>query len=239
MTNLRISNLAHEFSTNGCHTIKLKKLLELRSPNNLLRSFNTILPTISIGSVTLVDQIVLLCIDELVNPNTVLEIGTFQGFTTRLLATNSSASKIYSLDLPPLKNNFIDSPVLDKVLINGDYNDDYLRDMQNLSGEIYLNDLENKFSNKIQLIKHDSTKLNFEKSIKECEFAFIDGGHSYDIVKSDTENVKKIMSKGVIIWHDYASGIHSDVIKYLNEYALNNKIFHISGSLCAFQIIGV
>lgn len=221
----------------GIHTIKLKDLLNLRAPQDLCRDISTAFPSVTIGSVTLVDQIVLLCLDELVRPESILEIGTFQGFTTRLLAKNSMARTIYSVDLPPTTQTLIDTPETGKILSDGDYNDDYLRDLQNRSGEIYLNNLPPAERNRISLIKADSTQLDFAATFGPLEFAFIDGGHHYDIVRSDTEKVASIMRQGVIVWHDYSSGIHSDVTRYLADRAADHRIFHVHGSLCAFQLV--
>ena len=67
------------------------------------------------------------------------------------------------------------------------------------------------------MIKHDSTELDFPREIGTIDFAFIDGGHTEEIVASDTEGVFSCMEKGVIVWHDYKSGIHSDVTKYLQK----------------------
>jgi hypothetical protein len=230
--------LSDAHSQVGLHTIKLKDLLVLREKENFHRDIVTTFPSITIGSITLVDQIVLLCLDELLKPSAVLEIGTFQGYTTRLLVKNSSAKTIYTVDLPSVEQSILMSPDTEKVLSDGDYNDDYLRDIQNKSGEIYLQDLDVVEMQRVKLIKQDSTAIDFNRSFQGVNFVFIDGGHHYDIVRSDTEKSLSIMDQGVIIWHDFASGIHSDVTRYLNERAISNQIFHVNGSLCAFQLVG-
>jgi predicted O-methyltransferase YrrM len=234
----RVQNFVNGFSKHGTHNIKLKDLLGLRLQENINRNIITSFPPIGIGSVTLVDQIVLLCLDELLQPESILEIGTFQGFTTKLFAMNSMAKTIYSVDLPFKEVSNIVNPQLDTLLTDGDYNDDYLRDVQNQSGELYLAGLEPDKINLIQLIKQDSTNINFSDVFGNIDLCFIDGGHHYDIVKSDTENALTVMRKGVIVWHDFSSTIHSDVTRYLSERAKHNCIFHVTGSLCAFQFIG-
>lgn len=225
------------FPAQGIHEIKLKDLLNLREPEQATREIRTMFPPVTIGSVTLVDQIVLLCLDELVAPSHILEIGTFQGFTTRLLARNSVAHLIYSVDLPPTDTTLIDTLDKTRILCDGSYNDNHLRDIQNRSGEIYLKDLTLEEMKRIQLIKADSTSLDFSNKFLSIEFAFIDGGHDYEIICRDTENVLRVMKNGVIIWHDFSSTIHSDVTRYLSARAIENRIFHVKGSLCAFQFI--
>ena len=88
---------------------------------------------------------------------------------------------------------------------------------------------------KIKLIKNDST-LDFPKEIGTIDLC----SSMVDIRRdssSDTEGVFSCMEKGVIVWHDYKSGIHSDVTKYLQKQS-SLKIFHVKNSLCAFSIIG-
>jgi len=236
--NTRIADFLKQFPAHGLHTIKLKDLLSLRDAANFQRDIVTTFPPVTIGSVTLVDQIVLLCLDELLAPGRILEIGTFQGFTTRLFAKNSAANTIYSVDLPAVQESILASPDAAKVLSDGDYNDDFLRDLQNRSGEVYLAGLAAAERQRIKLVKQDSTTIDFGQAFGSVDFVFIDGGHHYDIVRSDTEKSLAILGKGVVVWHDFSSGIHSDVTRYLTERAAENRIFHVNGSLCAFQLIG-
>lgn len=194
-------------------------------------------PPVEIGSITLVDQITLLALVELVEPERILEIGTYQGYTTSLLVSNTSAKEVLSIDLPFMDHVKKDKVDSEKVLLDGDYNDDYLRSVQNITGTKYLQGLLESEINRIKLIKHDSTKLDFTENVGAIQFAFIDGGHSFDIVKKDTENVLSQMNSGVIVWHDFSSQIHSDVTEFLKGYSENNQIFYVQGGLCAFQVI--
>ena len=174
---------------NQVKIIKLRDLLMKRNEKDFLREFIAQFPPINIGSITLVDQIVLLTLLELVNPESILEIGTYQGYTTRLFVKNCSAKFIYSIDLPKT-NNKLENIEIQRTLVDGNYNDSYLADLQNTTGEIYLENLTMVDAERIFLIKSDSTVFNYSE-ISDVQFAFIDGGHSYEIVKSDTENVRK------------------------------------------------
>lgn len=49
-------------------------------------------------------------------------------------------------------------------------------------------------------------------------------------------NARSIVKDGVIIWHDFGSKIHNDVSSFLLEEK-DRKIFHVLGSLCAFELI--
>lgn len=220
----------------GMNEIKLKDLLALRKDELSTDTINTMFPPIEIGSITLVDQVVLLLLERLVNPESILEIGTYLGYTTNLFLKNSKA-KVFSVDLPKadvdLSNTFDSS----RVLKEGDYNDDFLRVNQAQQGEVYLYNLTQEEAARLMLVKSDSTKVNFSNTFGKLQYVFVDGGHAYDIVKADTLNARSVIDSGVIIWHDYNSGIHSDVTHFLGEESEHRKIFHVKGSLCAFEII--
>jgi len=233
----KLISFTEKFSISGIHSIKLRNLLELRAIEDETKQIKTMFPPIEIGSITLVDQIILLSLIELVRPDRILEIGTYQGYSTRLFVENSDAVEILTIDLPPLASIVNTEVDVEKVLYDGEYNDDYLRSVQNTTGAKYLNDLSPVDIDRVTLIKSDSTKLDFSDQIGPVQFAFIDGGHSYDIVKQDTANVTSQIKLGVVVWHDYASSIHSDVTRFLEEYSKSNQIFYIKGGLCAFQII--
>ena len=66
----------------------------------------------------------------------------------------------------------------------------------------------------INSLEFDETEFT-----NKCDLIFIDGGHTYSIVKSDSEKAFKMISKnGYIFWHDYSPGKKSakDVYNYLN-----------------------
>ena len=71
------------------------------------------------------------------------------------------------------------------------------------------------------------------------DLIFIDGGHTYSIVKNDTQKSFEMIKKnGIILWHDYVPGKTSskDIVKYLNEISKNKKIYKIKNtSFCFFK----
>ena len=144
-------------------------------------------------------------------------------------------AKIFSIDLP---KTLQDDETFEKelVLSDGNYNDEFLRSKQNKEGEIYLNFLSDDELENISLIKADSTSINFSKEFEFADLVFIDGGHERSIVERDTLNARSIVKNGVIVWHDFGSTIHNDVSSFLLQ-AKDRKIFHVLGSLCAFEFI--
>lgn len=232
----KLVDFSDAFDKFGIHTIKLKHLLELRDPASENRIIKVMFPPVEIGSITLVDQIILLSLIELVNPERILEIGTYQGYSTRLFLNNSVASEVVSIDLPSTDISLGEEVDKNRVLQDGRYNDDYLRAVQAKTGTKYLADLNANERKRIKLIKCDSTKLDF-RVLGSIQFAFIDGGHSLEIVNQDTINVLKQLESGVVVWHDYSSAIHSGVTEFLGTHAARNQIFYVQGGLCAFQVV--
>ena len=122
-------------------------------------------------------------------------------------------------------------------MTDGDQNDNYLRSKQKEDGLKYISNLTDQQKKQIKFVKADSTKMSFRKELGKFDMVFIDGGHEYSIVKSDTLNALEAVEKGVIIWHDFGSKLHTGVNKLLGEKT-TEKIFYVSGSLCAFSLIG-
>jgi len=219
----------------GINEIRLRDLLTVRSCVNEDVFIRSMFPPVGMGSITLVDQIVLLSLSQIFNPKVIVEVGTFLGFTTALLALNSNA-RVYSIDLPI--SDYILDLQFDADLIHTDaeQNDNFLRNKQALQGEVYLDRLPPEVQDRISLIKADSTTLSFKEQFRSAQFVFIDGGHSRAIIESDSLNARSIVESGVIVWHDFGSRIHTQVTEYLS-HETNRKIFHVKDSMCAFEII--
>lgn len=70
-------------------------------------------------------------------------------------------------------------------------------------------------------MRGDSKQVDFSPFKGYFDMVFIDGDHSYEGVKSDTENAfEMVKSGGVIAWHDYTPDGQSegcDVVGYLQK----------------------
>ena len=73
---------------------------------------------------------------------------------------------------------------------------------------------------------------------------FVDGDHRYEAVKSDTENVFKLLKNenSIIVWHDYTEHyelidweVFSGILDGTPKEKLKN-IYHIKNTLCAVYI---
>jgi predicted O-methyltransferase YrrM len=72
----------------------------------------------------------------------------------------------------------------------------------------------------IRQIRADSQSLLLKEITAAADLIFVDGGHSHEIVKADTENALEVVNKGgAIVWDDYW-WFYPDVVRYLNELDL-------------------
>jgi predicted O-methyltransferase YrrM len=162
----------------------------------------------------------------------IFEFGTCSGKTTFLMGLNSPKnSKIISITLNPdnimeLKKNKKDNKVPFRNIINESIYQKFL-----FSGTSVEHKINVKFIN----------SLNFDHSkyLNQMDLIFIDGGHTYSVIKSDSEkSFEMIKPNGIILWHDYVPGKKSagDVVKYINEISKKKKITKIENtSLCFFR----
>ncbi len=162
----------------------------------------------------------------------IFEFGTCSGKTTYLMALNSSNdSKIYSITLDPNQKNKINKEKKDNKISYRNILSESVYDKFLFSGS--------EVENKINVIFQNSMEVDEIKFHDFFDLIFIDGGHTYSIVKNDSEkSLKMLNSRGIILWHDYVPGKESakDVVKYINEISKNKKIFHIKNtSLCFYK----
>lgn len=116
-------------------------------------------------------------------PRFCLEIGTFRGTTTRLLLDHlPPQAKVYTMDLPAECNP-----------------------RRNVIGLEYRD--HPRASDVIQVFGNTFDAKTWDQVPENIEFAFIDGDHSYEAVRNDSEwCYRKMDPNGVILWHDYGRG---------------------------------
>ena len=161
----------------------------------------------------------------------IFEFGTCSGKTTYLMGLNSSVdAEIVSMTLNP--------DDLNNVKKKGKDNKVSFRNI--IQESIYEKFLfsDEEVEKKIKIIFQNSLNLEHDKYKNEMDLIFIDGGHTYSVVKSDSEKSFEMLNEnGIILWHDYVPGKRSarDVVKYINEISKQKKIYKIKNtSLCIF-----
>jgi len=154
------------------------------------------------------------------NPQAVFEIGTYNGFTTLHLAVNSPGScRIYTLDLPPdYDERKAASSSYDDLLV-------IKLSLKTINKRFYKG---HPLENKITELYGDSAAFDFSGYYGKVDIVFIDGNHSLEYVRKDTENAFKMLTdQGVIVWHDFDYIIHKDVFTYLNDLAKQYPIYSV------------
>lgn len=159
-------------------------------------------------------------------PDKVFEIGTFNGRTAMHLAENTPrSSRIFTLDLPKsaMANTLLRIKSGERKFIDKDRPGELFRDTP--------------YAAKITQLLGDSAQFDYSELAGTIDLVFIDGSHSYEYVRNDTEVAFKLLrnGKGIILWHDYG---WKEVIQALNEYrrldARFKDLVHIEGTSLAF-----
>ena len=171
-------------------------------------------------------------------PKNFLEIGVFHGVTSRnvceLLYTihgnnfKFTGIDLFTKDTEILKDEYIPNTKFSNLLKTIYYN--YIVRMDPYSIQSVLK-LLRKFQKNVNIIKGDSREVLKEISLDKFDYVFLDGGHKYETVKNDLENLTQIINnKGTIFCDDYnltyASGVKDAIDKYVLEKNFNLKILY-------------
>jgi len=171
-------------------------------------------------------------------PKNFLEIGVFHGVTSRnvceLLYTihgnnfKFTGIDLFTKDTEILKDEYIPNTKFSNLLKTIYYN--YIVRMDPYSIQSVLK-LLRKFQKNVNIIKGDSREVLKEINLDKFDYVFLDGGHKYETVKNDLENLTQIINnKGTIFCDDYdlayASGVKDAIDKYVLEKNFNLKILY-------------
>ena len=171
-------------------------------------------------------------------PKNFLEIGVFHGVTSRnvceLLYTihgnnfKFTGIDLFTKDTEILKDEYIPNTKFSNLLKTIYYN--YIVRLDPYSIQSVLK-LLSKFQKNVNIIKGDSREVLKEISLDKFDYVFLDGGHKYETVKNDLENLTQIINnKGTIFCDDYdltyASGVKDAIDKYVLEKNFNLKILY-------------
>ncbi|SRR5712692_3852096 len=160
-----------------------------------------------------------------VGARNILEIGTANGNTTLNLAENSPPdASVTTVDLPQNWDGKFAVEVRGHMVNN------------TMATQVGIQYKNSKYSGKVKQVLCDSAKLCWEEMAVPFDLAFIDGCHTYEYVKIDTENaIKYVRPGGVVIWHDY--GMIEDVSKAVDEYRDALKVAVVRGTTLAVGFI--
>jgi hypothetical protein len=158
------------------------------------------------------------------NPREVLEIGTFLGHTTRAMAENLPDAIIHTVDLP---TGF--SPQQDGK--GGPPKDDFHLIARRVVGREFKGQ---PVEQSIRQHFGDTAVINFQEFGRPT-FFFIDGSHTYEYCKQDSEKCFALCGgTGTFLWHD-CDATHPGVVKFILEWlGLGRKIVKIKGTNIAY-----
>lgn len=128
---------------------------------------------------------VLCALAAVVDARRLFEFGTFDGRTSVNLLRNCPEGHLCTLDLP-------DEMVQSSTLASTDGGvGRRLRD---------ANDVQDRYTQ----LRGRSDEFDYAPYAKTIDFVFIDAGHSYELVRNDTQAAAGMLrDNGIIAWHDY------------------------------------
>jgi hypothetical protein len=173
------------------------------------------------GMMPLYDAIPLLSILVMEQPREVLEIGTFMGHTTRAMADNLKEGIIHTADLPE------DFSTVAGATQEGIPKDDFHLIAKRVVGREFKG---SPVANRIVQHFGDTAEVDF-REFGSPSFFFIDGSHTYEYCKNDSEKCLAISKPGsTFLWHDCDAG-HPGVVRCLSEWrAAGKDVVRIAGS---------
>lgn len=148
----------------------------------------------------------------------IVEIGSWYGKTTYEIAVRSQQKFIYTMDY--IGKDLILDPASNRALI---------KDKKDLC--VYAKDLPN-----VNFIYANSHTYDFNTFIN-VDFFFIDGDHSFDGVKIDTEKTIEYLKKnggGTIAWHDVHTKNLTQVPDYMQYLSKSLDIYYLKDTNIGF-----
>ena len=170
---------------------------------------------------------------EKVKPKNFLEIGVFHGVTSRnvcevlhLLHGNDFKFTGIDLFLNDIDRKILKDEYLPKTTFSNPLKTIYYRfiiksDPYNLES---VNKLLNKFKKNVNIIKGNSNEVLKKINLDGIDYVFLDGGHKYETVRNDLENLIQIINnKGTILCDDYDLSYAPGVRKAIDEYVVSKN----------------
>jgi hypothetical protein len=172
------------------------------------------------------------------NPKNVLEIGVFCGVTARntcdfLEVINGDNFTYTGIDLFGGQKNNSTNEIEPRFLLNQKFSNPLKNIYYNLILRENLNSLKSvqkllkKYNNNIKLIAGDTNSVLKEIDLKDIDFVFLDGGHSYYTVMNDLKTLYASL-KGkntVILCDDYGeSSFIKEVNSAVNDFVKEKEV---------------
>jgi len=177
------------------------------------------------ASISLLESAALAALIKKVRAKRVFEFGTYKGVSTTQMALNLPPDGlIHTLDLP-------EEGVV-KVSLQIPKKSERAIACETGKGSLIPKDLLRQ----IVFLKEDSACFDPGPFEGTMDFVFVDGAHSSDYVRNDTEKGWRMLRDGgVIAWHDCTPS-HRDVVHYLHSFP--QRVVLVGGTTLAFACKG-
>lgn len=166
------------------------------------------------GHANKTDMLYVSAVAKHIGARKMFEFGTYMGRTTLYLAHNNPEGEVFTLNLAPESDPRY-APFLG-LLFRG-------REEEKRIVQLYA----------------DSREFDVTDYRKQFDFVFVDGDHSYELVKNDTLKAFELLKAGgVIMWHDYAPKSEG-LVRFFMEYTQERPLFRIRSTCLLVYIDGI
>lgn len=164
---------------------------------------------------SLLETFLLISAARAVGAKSIFEFGTCRGATSLNLAMNTDA-QIYTLDL--------------------DQQIEHIYPTDKACAEVHLANLNSldfigtEWDSRVTVLNGNSREFDFSPYRSQMDMCFIDGGHDYHTVASDTESAFRMVAgkkRSCIAWHDYRHPDNSGNTYLIDSVARERTIWHI------------
>jgi predicted O-methyltransferase YrrM len=137
----------------------------------------------------------------------IFEFGTYKGVSTTQLALSlPDDGMVYTLDLPEAH------PAYNLAIPKAEE-----RQIAAETGKGIL--IPQELRHKVIFLRSDSATFDTSPYLGSMDLVFVDGAHSYEYVKNDTEKgLEMLRPGGIIVWHDCTLN-HPEVVGYLKSFS--------------------
>ena len=164
-------------------------------------------------------------------PKNFLEIGVFQGVTSRnvcdlLQQIHGKDFTFTGIDLFSTDNEIVKEEIIPQTKFSNPLKKIYYKYIVKLDpySKESVEKLLWRHKENVNIIKGNSNKVLKEISLDKFDYVFLDGGHKYETVLNDLKNLNNIIkNNGIVLCDDYDLTYAPGVKKAIDEYVLLNN----------------
>jgi hypothetical protein len=215
-----LRQIAHHFGYSDHPPFELPRV---RLESLVSTTTSIVLPVVDAveGNVSLLELVAIAKLVAERRPDSIFEIGTFDGRTSVALAANAPGEgTVFTLDLPKGSATRYSLAA------------DDVKYVEKLVSGARLS--ESPHSARVRQLYGDSATFDFGPY--NASFVFVDGSHAYDYVMSDSRQALRMLGQnsGTIVWHDYGTWEGVTVaLNALRREASFATLRHIEGTSLA------